>query len=77
MPAKPRIFVETSLQIARVLAEPRQRDLIEGHLQRADHQFITSRYVFMEYQRSLIADFAYVHRAFQQAKTMGEAIAIY
>lgn len=74
MPAKQRVFVETSIQIARVLAEPRQRERIEQQLQRTEYEFVTSQYVFMEYQRSLIADFAYVQRAFRQAKTMGEAM---
>lgn len=74
MPAKTRVFVETSIQIARVLAEPKQQEVIAVQLQQADHEFVTSHYVFMEYQRSLIADFASVHRAFQQAKSMGAAI---
>lgn len=74
MPAKQQVFIETSIQIARVLAEPKQRDRIEQQLQRTEYEFVTSQYVFMEYQRSLIADFAYVQRAFRQAKTMGEAM---
>ncbi len=74
MHVKPFVFVDTSIQIARVLVEPKQRDTIEQHLQQADRSFVTCHYVYMEYQRSLIADFAHVHRAFRQAKTMGEAM---
>lgn len=73
-PAKPGVFVETRTQIAHILAEPKQRAAIEQHLQQSGNEFITSHYVFMEYQRSLIADFAHVHWAFRQARSMGEAM---
>lgn len=73
-PAKPRVFVETSIQIARVLAEKAARERIEQGLNQSGIEYMTSDYVFMEYQRSLIADFAHVHWAFQQARTLGEAL---
>lgn len=40
MPAKQRVFVETSIQIARVLAEPRQRGRIERQLQQTEYEFV-------------------------------------
>lgn len=68
------IFVETSIQIARVLAEPAQRAAIEQQLKQTNVAFVTASYVYMEYQRSLIADFAHVHRSFRQARTLSEAM---
>lgn len=73
-PAKPRVFIETSIQIARILTEKHTREGIEKAVSQPDIEFVTNHYVFMEYQRSLIADFAYVHWAFQQAQTPGAAL---
>lgn len=73
-PAKPRVFIETSIQIACILTEKSTRERIEKGISQPDIEFVTNHYVFMEDQRSLIADFAYVHWAFQQARTPGEAL---
>lgn len=74
MPAKPVVLVETSVQIARVLAEKQQIEQIEQTLRRTDLTFVSSHYIYMEYQRTLVADFAYVHQAFRRAQSLGEAM---
>jgi|688.fasta_scaffold165029_2 hypothetical protein len=71
---KPIVFVETSVQIARVLGEKSQVAQIEQTLRRADCTFVSSHYVYMEYQRTLVSDFAYVHNAFRRAHSLGEAM---
>src|SRR6478672_5641655 len=73
-PAKAVVLVETSVQIARVLGEKHQVAQIEQTLRRPDLTFVSSHYVYMEYQRSLVADFAYVHQAFRRAHSLGEAM---
>jgi hypothetical protein len=73
-PSEAAIFIESSIQIARLLAEKAQATAIEQTLITSDAPIITSDYVWMEYQRALIADFAHVHQAFQRARTMREAM---
>ena len=68
------VFVETSIQVARLLGTQNQRTSIEQTLQQSQFNFVTSHYVYMEYQRTVISDFAHVHQSFQRAKTMGEAM---
>ncbi len=74
MPSNPQVFVETSVQIAKLLGTKEERTFIDQVLQQPEIDFITSHYVYMEYQRAIISDFAHVHRSFRQAKTMGEAM---
>jgi len=61
---KPQVFLDTSIQVTRILAHPERRQQIEKTL--ADNiQAYTSHYVLMEFQRTVIADFAHVHRVLE------------
>lgn len=72
--SKPQVFVDTSVQIARILGATTKRQTIEQILEQ-EVQACTAAYVYMEYQRALIADFAHVHRVLQQTGNWGDAIA--
>lgn len=61
MNSKPLIFLDTSVQIERLLGSLSQRQAIEQHLAIADCTFVTSTYVFMEFQRAVLADYANVY----------------
>ncbi len=71
----PRLFLDTSIQIQRILGPLAASSAIDRHLARRDVTAVTSRYVLMEYQRSLVADFAHVQRQFVTARTPREALA--
>ena len=58
----PSIFLETSLQIHRVLADRPEQKQVETQIYQLAPALYTSTYVFMEYQRTLIADYAHVHK---------------
>lgn len=72
--AKPCVFLDTSIQITRILGTVAKRQAIEQLLEQ-EIQACTATYVYMEYQRTLIADFAHVHRVLQQTGNWGDAIA--
>lgn len=55
------VFVETSVQIQRVLAPPGYREQIRQELASSTMVAVSSHYVWMEYQRTIIADHAHVH----------------
>lgn len=54
----PRIFVETTIQLHRLLQNPATYDTIQSTLQ--THQTVTSTYVWMEVQRTLGQDYQYL-----------------
>lgn len=60
------IFLDTSIQIERILGAKHKQLEIEHHLAKANYQFVTSHYAFMEFQRSVIADHVYVHNQIGQ-----------
>jgi len=68
------VLVETTVQVARIVAAPQRKAQINQLLTSATVRYVTTGYVLMEYQRSLAADFVHVHRAFHRARTMGEAL---
>ncbi len=55
------VFIETSVQIQRLLAPPAQKAKLEKALTASAIMPVTSAYVWMEYQRTVIADYAHVH----------------
>lgn len=72
--AKPQVFLDTSIQVARVLSAPETRQRIE-HILEHSVQAYSSQYVFMEFQRTVIADFVHVHRVLQTEQDWGAAVA--
>ena len=71
----PRLFLDTSIQIQRILGPLATSDAIDRRLARNDVTAVTGHYVLMEYRRSLVADFAHVQRQFVTAKTLRDALA--
>jgi hypothetical protein len=56
------IFLDTTVQTQRALTEPLQLARLETQLTAPTVRAITVSYVWMEYQRTIIADYAHVHR---------------
>jgi len=57
-----KVFLDTSVQVYRALADREQFVNIESQLISSDFNAITSQYVWMEYQRTVVADYAHIHR---------------
>jgi len=70
----PRIFIDTSIQIQRILGTLDAVQAIENHLTQDNITAITCEYVLMEYQRSLVADFVHVQQQFSTASNFREAL---
>lgn len=56
------VFVETSVQVQRILAGGTTQAQLEAALAAQAPNAFTANYVWMEFQRSVVADFAYVQR---------------
>ena len=54
-------MLDTSIQIERLIGPYAKQVAIEKHLQESNAQFVTSNYVMMEFQRTVIADYVRVH----------------
>ena len=57
------VFLDTSIQIERLIGAVARRTEIEDHLAIADVHFVSSHYVFMEFQRFILADYVRVYNA--------------
>ena len=55
------VMLDTSIQIERLIGPYAKQVAIEKHLQESNAQFVTSNYVMMEFQRTVIADYVRVH----------------
>ncbi len=60
------VFLDTSIQIERFIGSTERQAQIEHEVKNPDVQFVTSSYVFMEFQRSLWSDFVYIYNQMQQ-----------
>jgi hypothetical protein len=65
------IFLETSIQIQRVLSTTNNDVGIETVLKNPFVKAVSSSYVWMEYQRAIVADYAHVHRLMGRYKDWG------
>lgn len=61
MNSKPAVFLDTSIQIERFVGSAGNRQLIEQQLALSTFQAVTSHYVLMEFQRSVVADYVRVY----------------
>ena len=61
---KSKVFIETTIQIRRLLGGTVERQQIEAFL--ADKYTITSAYVFMEFRRTILQDFSLLRSIVQQ-----------
>lgn len=59
---KQAVFVDTSIQVRRTLADSEEYSRLENQLSSPDIHAVSSSYVWMEYQRSVIADYAHVYK---------------
>ena len=66
------IFLETSLQIHRVLANRPAQRALETQIYQLAPALCTSPYVYMEYQRTLIADYAHIQTLMLTHHSWGE-----
>jgi len=69
------VFVDTSIQIERILGRKKRKIEIEQHLANDSIHFVSSQYVFMEYQRSVIADHVYIYKVMQEHDDWQEIVA--
>jgi hypothetical protein len=69
------IFLETSVQIYRIVAERTAQEQIETQIRALAPNVYTSNYVWMEYQRTVVADYAHIHRLMITHRTWGKVIA--
>lgn len=58
------IFIETTIQVERLLAEPAVQSMIEAVLHK--NKTLTSSYVWMEYRRTIGQDYSYLINLFRQ-----------
>ena len=66
---KTKVFIETTIQILRLLSGTTERQRIESLL--ADKHVITSAYVFMEFRRTILQDFSLLRSIVQQMDREG------
>jgi hypothetical protein len=59
--SQPDIFVETSIQVHRILAQRAVQEKLERQMASVASRLCSSQYVWMEFQRTVMADYAYVH----------------
>lgn len=56
-----RVFLDTSVQVERLIGPPAHKAAIERQLMMPDFGAVTSHYVLMEFQRSVMADYVQVY----------------
>lgn len=75
IPAQQIVFLDTSIQIARIIPSPLSVTTIEAHLANPSIAPVTSSYVWMEYQRTVIADYAHVYNVMGRYAKWGDLFA--
>lgn len=68
------IFVETSVQIQRVLAPRAKQNQLEGQMASLAPGLCISHYVWMEFQRTVLSDYAHIHRLMLQYGGWGDVM---
>lgn len=66
MNPKPRVFLDTSVQVERLISLNQRRVAIEQIIASHENNFVTSHYVWMEFQRSVVANYVYVYNQVAQ-----------
>lgn len=69
------IFVETSVQIRRILAPRAEQAQWEIQFAQLAPRLQTTEYVWMEFQRTVLADYAHVHRLMLEYQGWGDVMA--
>jgi len=66
------VFLDTSIQVRRILSEAQESAVLEAVLTSSECQAITSNYVWMEYQRTAVADYAHIYSVMRQYEDWGD-----
>ncbi len=72
---RPSLFLDTTLQIRRVLTGRTEQDRLEAQLIDLAPGLCTAVYVWMEYQRTVVADYAHVHQLVLNYDHWGDVMA--
>lgn len=67
-------FLDTSMQVERVLSEPRLLETIEEQLRSPNTQAVSTAYVWMEFQRTILDDYAHIHSIMNKHEGWGATI---
>lgn len=70
--APPPLFLETTIQIERVLGSRTSQATLHAEL--ANYRLVTSRYVLGEYLRTVVKDAVYLHRVVTSIPTVDDAM---
>lgn len=67
------LYLDTSIQIDRKIAEPEKKEKLENILSQAE-SLTSSSYVKMEYRRSLVRDWVFIFNAVDDVANFGEVL---
>ena len=67
------LFVDTSIQVSKVLGSKEQKARILARLGRADN-IITSSYVLMEFNRRVISDCIWLHKLMKETPVLANLL---
>lgn len=68
------LFLDTSVQVERVLSEPHLLETIEEQLSSPNSQGVSTAYVWMEFQRTVLDDYAHIHSIMNKHEGWGATI---
>lgn len=68
------IFLDTSIQTKRALSDVHEFTQIEQIIRSPENRIVTSNYVWMEYQRTIVADYAHIYDVMGQYSDWGQLI---
>lgn len=72
--SQPDIFVETSIQIHRILAHRSVQEKLEQQIGVLAPRLCSTQYVWMEFQRTVMADYAHVHELLKTHQSWGDVM---
>lgn len=72
--SQPDIFVETSIQIQRILAHRSVQEKLEQQIGRLAPRLCSTQYIWMEFQRTVMADYAHVHELLRTHQGWGDVM---
>ncbi|HIE28355.1 TPA: hypothetical protein EYP66_13830 [Candidatus Poribacteria bacterium] len=67
------LFVDTSVQVSKVLGSKEQKARILTRLERAEH-VVTSSYVLMEFNRRILSDAVWLHGLMRDIRTLAQLL---
>lgn len=73
MNSKTVVLLDTSIQIERMMGTLAKQEALETHLALKSHRFVSTQYVFMEFQRAVLADYVRVYHALLQHRNWEDA----